>query len=238
MSGTAVERVREDIVALISRLGLRPGDRLTTEAELAELFGVSRPTVREALKLLEQEGLVSAIRGHGRFIAAEGSLRVERPMTKYESITEMLTRRGHRVSTAVLSVSETGAGPIEADSLEIAEGDPVIRLLRIRYGDDRPMVVSENVIARDALPGPIGHRDWSGSLTVALAAHGHRIQSSVATVSAVELPAEWAATYDLGGLDPWLLVTEVGLTRRGQRVLFAKDYHRGDEITFAVIRHA
>lgn len=125
---TRVRRLRDELIALISRLGLKPGDRLSTEAELAELFGVSRPTLREALKLLEQQGVLRAVQGQGRFISAEGSLRVERPMTKYESITQVLTGRGFRVSSAVLRVEEGKAGAEEAEALEIPVGSPVIQL--------------------------------------------------------------------------------------------------------------
>ncbi len=235
---TRVDRLRDEVIALISRLGLKPGDRLSTEAELSELFGVSRPTLREALKLLEQQGILSAVQGQGRFISAEGSLRVERPMTKYESITQVLEGRGFRVSSAVLRVEEGESSEEEADALEVPGGTAVIRLLRIRFGDDRPMVVSANVIVRDALPGPIAYRDWGGSLTGALEAHGHQIRSSVATISAVNLPDDIATAHNLDGLGPWLLVTEVGITREGRRVLFAQDYHRGDEISFSVIRRA
>ena len=45
----------------------RPGDQLPTEAEFAEEYGVSRTSIREALKLLEQEGCIVVRRGRGRF---------------------------------------------------------------------------------------------------------------------------------------------------------------------------
>ena len=231
-----VERVHQQITSLISQLGLKPGDRLNTESELSELFGVSRSTVREALRLLEQQGLVVAVQGQGRFISASGSLRVERPMTKYESITEVLTARGYAVTSAVLDVREAAADDTEAEALEIEPGASVIRLLRIRFGDDKPLVVSANAVPRELLPGPLEYRDWSGSLTVALAAHGHQVNSALATISAADLPGDWEKSYNLAGIGPWLLVTEVGLTRNGQRVLFAKDYHLGSEISFSVLR--
>jgi DNA-binding GntR family transcriptional regulator len=233
---TMVDRVRREVLALISRLGLKPGDRLNTESELAELCGVSRSTVREALKLLEQQGIVNAVQGQGRFISASGSLRVDRPMTKYESITQVLAGRGYSVSSAVLSVEESEASNEEADALEVEPGTPVVRLLRIRYGDDRPLVVSANTVLRESLPGPVEYRDWSGSLTAALEAHGHQVNSSLATISAVELPAEMESRYNLVGLGPWLRVNEVCLDRSGQRVLYSIDYHRGDEISFSVLR--
>ncbi|WP_405217003.1 GntR family transcriptional regulator [Agrococcus sp. Ld7] len=232
-----VLRVYDQILALIADLGLKPGDRLTAETELAEVFGVSRSTVREALRLLEQEGVVHAKQGQGRFVSASGSLRLERPMTKYESITEVLTARGYAVTSAVLDVRVAAADAREADALGLTAGDEVIRLLRIRYGNDEPLVVSENTLPHAAMPGPIEHRDWSGSLTLALAGHGHLVNASIATISAVELPEIWQSRYHLEGLGPWLLVSEVGMTRTGDHVLLASDYHRGAEISFSVLRH-
>jgi DNA-binding GntR family transcriptional regulator len=234
--GRAVDRVYGRVLQLVQQLGLRTGDRLHTEAELSDLFGVSRSTVREALRKLEQEGVLVAVQGQGRFISAAASLSPERPMTKYESITEMLTARGYAVASAVLDVTEGSATEAEAEALELDAGDPVIRLLRIRFGDERPLVVSENTIPRELLPGPIEYRDWSGSLTAALAAHGQHVRSSLAAISAVELPEAWGERHGLQGLGPWLLVTEVGLTKDGRRVLYARDYHRGDEISFSVLR--
>ncbi|HIY66808.1 MAG TPA: GntR family transcriptional regulator [Candidatus Agrococcus pullicola] len=232
-----VARVYEQIQELVAELGLKPGDRLTTETELAEIYDVSRSTVREALRLLEQEGAVHAVQGQGRFISASGSLRLERPMTKYESITEVLTARGYRVSSAVLDVSLSTADAKESEALGIDAGTEVIRLLRIRYGDDEPLVISANTLPRTTMPGPIEHRDWSGSLTAALAGHGHQVNASIATISAVELPEEWQQRYNLADLGPWLRVTEVGMSRQGERVLYAVDYHRGSEMSFSVLRH-
>lgn len=233
---STVERVHQQIQGLIAELGLKSGDRLNSESELAELFGVSRSTVREALRFLQQQGVVVAVQGQGRFISASGSLRVDRPMTKYESITKMLVGHGYRVTSAVLKVEEAEASEAEAQALELEPGAAVIRLLRIRYGDDKPLVISANTIPRDVLPGPIEHRDWSGSVTEALAAHGNQVNAALATLTASELPSEWEETYKLTGLGPWLLVSEVGMTRAGRRVLYAVDYHRGNEISFSVLR--
>ena len=115
-------------------------------------------------------------------------------------------------------------------------GDPVIRLARLRYGGDEPLVLSINTLRRSALPGPIAHRDWGGSLSSALEAHGHHITSSAARISAVELPETLEKRHNLTGLGPWLLVHETCLTRTGDRVLYSQDYHRGSLIGFSVLR--
>jgi GntR family transcriptional regulator len=232
-----VDRVRHEIVELIAERGLEAGDKLDTETALAKRFEVSRPTVREALKALEAAGLLNAIQGYGRFISSVGSLAVERPITRYEGITEVLVGLGYDVESSVLSVTEDHASPVEAQALKIDDGAPVIRLARIRSGDGKPLVVNLNTIVRDALPGPIAHRDWSTSLNAALQAHGHDIVSSVARITATELPQDLAHRHALTDLGPLLLIEETCLTRNGHRVLYAEDYHRGDAIAFNVLRH-
>jgi GntR family transcriptional regulator len=232
----AVDRARKAIISMIAEESLKAGDRIATEPELAKRLGVGRSTLREALKALEQEGLVAAVQGHGRFVSGSAALAVERPITKYEGIGELLGGLGYVVTTAVLHVTEDVATEEEAGALEVEVGHAVIRVTRLRFGDGAPLVYSTNAVLREALPGPIEHRDWAGSLTAMLAAHGHAIVSSSARISAVELPASAEAAYSLGGLGPWLLVSEICVTRSGRRVLLADDYHRGQKVGFNVLR--
>lgn len=229
-------KLRDDLLRELQERGLRPGDRIPTEAEVAQQFGVSRSTVREALRLLEESGVVRVERGRGRFLSAGGSLHVERPIDRFESVTEMLESLGHRVTSAVLSVEEDTPTEAETDALGLTGDDRVIRLTRVRYGDDRALIYSVDTAPRACLPGALEHRDWSGSLTTALAGHGHGIDSSVARIRAVDLPAGVSARHGLDGLGPWLLIEETCVSREGRRVLFAQDFHRGEDIAFHVVR--
>lgn len=228
--------VRDGLLHLIRERGLRPGDQVPTEAEVSREFGVGRSTSREALRLLEQDGVITVERGRGRFVAAGGFLRVERPIDRFESVTEMLEALGYEPTSVVLSVQEAPADADEAVALELAEGDPVIRLVRLRASGDRPLIFSINTVPRDCLPGPIEHRDWTGSLTAALAAHGHRVDSSTARLQAADLPADAERRFSLAGLGPWLLIDETCFSRAGRKVLHARDYHRGPDIAFNVVR--
>lgn len=217
---------------------LAPGDQLPSEPELATEHGVSRSSVREALKALEQDGLVYSIRGRGRFVSPMGTVSVERPITRYESTTTMLEALGFAVTTVVLDVREGTCGDRAAELLDIPVGAPVIELTRLRVWEDQPLVFSQNTVVRDALPGPIRHRNWSVPLTNALAAHGHRLTSSAARITAANLPADVAERHQLSGMDPWLLIEETSFTQAGGRVLYSLDYHRGDLIGFNVLRRS
>lgn len=232
-----VGHVHGQLLRYIDEHGLSPGDKLPSEAALSELFSVSRPTLREALKLLDQEGLVTAVTGHGRYLTAARAVRVERPVTRYEGLSEMLGALGYRVSTDVLSVAEAAADEREAAGLGVRAGDPVIRLRRVKSGDGRPMVVSVSALRRDTLPGPLDEREWTGSLVEMLASAGRPIVASAATITASELPdmPELGDRVHLPG-GPWLLVRESSVTEAGDRVLYSEDYHRGGDISFQVER--
>jgi len=66
------EQIADQIESLILASRLRQGDKLPAERELAAMFGVSRAAIREAIKLLEERGLVQARGGRGAFVTAPG----------------------------------------------------------------------------------------------------------------------------------------------------------------------
>src|SRR5690606_1279531 len=69
-SRTLAVQLRDRIADLIREEGLKPGDRLPTEAQLTQRFRISRPALREALKLLEQDDVIYVEHGRGRFVSA------------------------------------------------------------------------------------------------------------------------------------------------------------------------
>jgi GntR family transcriptional regulator len=229
-------RVRDQLIELFQTRSLGPGDRVPTEAEIAELYGVGRSTAREALKLLEQDGLVIVERGRGRFLSSLSALHVERPITRFESVTSLLRALGFEAQTLVLSVTEDKPSITEREALSLGPDDSVIRLERLRSRDNDPLLYSVDTIPRDCIPGPVKHVNWAGSLNDLLAAHGHLLVSSAARFQAVDLPPEVQDRYQLSGFGPWLLITETAITTSGTQILYAQDYHRGSIFAFNVLR--
>ena len=227
-------QVRDEIRELISGEGLALGDQLPTELELGERFDVARTTVREALKLLEQDGLVSVQHGRGHFVTAPPSL--QRPITRLESVTEMMDGLGYKIRSRVLSVEERPAKPEEATALQIVAGFPVIRLERVRLQGHEPLIYSVDVLPRELIRLPLSSIDWAGSLLALLAAEGFAFASSHAELTAVGLPPSVARAIGRDPSEPWLLMVQVHLTGKGQPVLYSHDYHRGDVFTFHVAR--
>lgn len=233
---TVVMRVRDRIAALIRDEGLRPGDRLPTEAQLTARFGVSRPAMREALKLLEQDGLIHAERGRGRFVSPISAVRVDRPITVFESITEMTRHCGYQTVTRLLAAGEEPAEAMVAGQLGLAEGAAVLRLEKLRLLDGLPILYSVEYLPRAMLPADLSGTGWAASLLDILEPLGLRPRMSAATVSAVPLPEAAVRRHGLDGFGPALLITEICYSPAGRPVLHALDYHRGSHFSFSFLR--
>ena len=136
---------------------LHTGDRLPTEVELVEQYGISRITVRQALRLLEEEGLIRREVGRGTFVTDY------RPFTgalKVEGSLEDIISLG-RNPVKVIEVKTVKADADDAEKLGIPIGSPLVRATRVRLLHDEPY----SHIVND-LPAEIGRRfsknDWKG----------------------------------------------------------------------------
>lgn len=233
---TLVLQLRDAISTLIEEQGLKPGDQLPTEAELTQKFQISRPALREALKLLEQEGAIYVKHGKGRFVSAAAALQVERPITCFESVTDMIHKSGYRPTNKVLSISEEVAPHEVQIALRLEPQDRVIRLERLRMQGEEVLVYCLDYIPRSVIPDRLYDIDWSGSLLDLLERFGTRPRMSTAVASSVMLPTEVSERNDLQDFGPAFLITETAFTPVGVPVVFAKDYHRGDRFSFSFVR--
>lgn len=88
--GTSSEQIAKEIRRYIAQQGLRPNERLGTENQLATEFGVSRPTLREALRLLASSHLIRATRGPGGGVFVESTQNEGIGRNLSESIATMI----------------------------------------------------------------------------------------------------------------------------------------------------
>jgi GntR family transcriptional regulator len=232
-----VLQVRDELLQLIEDQGLEAGDRIPSESEIAAHFSVSRGTVREALKLLEQSGLIGVQQGRGRFASAIARLMVDRPVTEFESVTKMLEAHGYHITNRVLSTETAAASDDEATALEISPGARVVRLRRLRLHAEEALIYEINTFSIELLDGRSPDEvHFTGSLNAWLDSLGRGPVASAATIQAVELPAEIKTLPEIDSSQPWLLVTERCVDQDGLPTLFSLDFHRGDVFSFHVLR--
>ncbi|OMQ40139.1 GntR family transcriptional regulator [Ensifer sp. 1H6] len=235
-SRTLAIQLRDRIADLIRLEGLKPGDKLPTEAQLTQRFKISRPALREALKLLEQDDVIYVEHGRGRFVSALSAVQVDRPITVFESVTDMARHYGYSTVNKVLSISEETPDTRVADSLHLPPTGRVIRIERIRLHDDEPILYCIDYVPRSIIPGKLYDLDWSGSLMDLLEECGSRPRMSAASVSSVMLPDDVVERHDLRDFGPALLITETCFNAAGVPVNYAIDYHRGSHFSFSLTR--
>lgn len=234
---SAVDQIHLGLLDLIQRSALVPGDRLPSEDQLTQRFACSRPTLREALKILEQDGIIETQHGRGRFLTAGATLMVERPITCFESVSTMMRGLGYRPANTLIGVGAVQAGAMVANALQCSPATAVARVERLRFHERKALVYSLNYLRIDDLPGGDPDAiDWTGSVVDLLRGQDKEPVMSTATVAAVPLPRDVVKAHHLADFEPALLITETCFTKRGEAVLFAQDYHRGDAFSFSFAR--
>lgn len=116
----AYEAIAHELLVLIRGGHYAPGDRLPSERQLAARFGVSRPTVREALGALESRGLIVTRQGSGTFVAGREALVGEPDALSDESPAELMeTRLVLEVAVARLAARRAPHDPARLDELRV-----------------------------------------------------------------------------------------------------------------------
>jgi GntR family transcriptional regulator len=158
----------------------QPGDRLPSEAELCEQFGVSRMTARQAVQLLAADGLVERRRGAGTFVRSQP---VPRDLGSPLSFSDSMRARGMSASSKTLQWGEVQPNPDESDALGLEESDEAYVLERLRLADGTPMAIERAVMPLE-LALALGDNFQDGSLHDAFRAIGRNPTEAHAEVSA------------------------------------------------------
>lgn len=125
------------------------GDLLPPEPELEKLFLVSRTTVRKAVEMLSQEGLVAAKQGKGTTVL---DYHTTQNINQVSSVSETLEQKGIEVYCKNMFIDTVPASPRVANELQIAPGSPVIKIQRIQIADNKPLAIFKNFLIPEMVP--------------------------------------------------------------------------------------
>lgn len=139
-----------DVQAKITSGELLPGQRLPSERELMEDNGVSRTTVRKALKELAERGITEHRGKRGHFICQPS---IPKEEVQNISLFDAATQTGREASSKVLSAEITESTVDDAALLGISPGSPVIKIKRLRFVDESPYGVGTLLLPGDLFAG-------------------------------------------------------------------------------------
>jgi GntR family transcriptional regulator len=153
-SKSIVEQVNEILRERIHDATYKPGQRLPSESELAEQFGVSRATVRTVLAKLSVEGLILRRQGDGTYVN-ERIQDVNTHLGGLWDFTRLIETSGFSASIQALSVELTKATEKEALLLAIEPGEELLLLKRLFFADKTPVILARNLVPQKFLSAPI-----------------------------------------------------------------------------------
>lgn len=160
--GTALYySVKEKVLDRIKNDVYPVGEQLPSESALCLEFDVSRTTIRLALQHLEQEGRIYKVQGKGSFVTQPKIQ--ETQSHKIKSFSEQMKEMGFRSHSEVLAIETIPANLFLAHTLDIDPNDLIIKLVRLRYAEQRPYQHSTSYVPRKLAPN-LQTDDCSGSL--------------------------------------------------------------------------
>lgn len=232
-----VIQLRDRLRQLMREKFYRVGDQIPSEEALVQMFRVSRATVREALKLLEEEKVITVRHGLGRFVALDPNSQISEDVTRLESVTEMSQNMGFTLETEVLSFYNEIASDKVAAHLNLTAGERVYVLKRVRKAGGEIIIFSIDIFPKSLTPKEPCPEDFKGSLVALMEnAWGERLSYARTTLSATMLDEEVGQHPDLDRNVPWILMEQINFDAYDQPILYSRDFHRSDKFQFHVLR--
>ncbi|MFC4172098.1 phosphonate metabolism transcriptional regulator PhnF [Microvirga sp. GCM10011540] len=229
---TAWRQIADSIEAAIAEGRYGPGEKLPSETQFAERFGVNRHTVRRAVAALSERGLVRATQGGGTFVEAKPLHYPIGPKTRF---SEAMARVGREARGELIHSAEAEANPEVAEALGVKIGAPVLQLVTLHRADEVPISVARTWLPLPRFAGLDETYRRTGSLTRAYARHAVSDYSRLSTrISARTATADEAAHLDLAVGRVVLVIDSVNVNQRGQRIQATRSLFAADRVDLVI----
>lgn len=158
---TVSQRLHEALKNKITNA--QAGQRLPSEPELAQQLGVSRATLREAMRTFETQGLIRRRQGSGTYVTHTTHI-IESGLEILESIDTLAEQIGLEVHMGELSIETRSVTKEECDKLKLEPESLVLQVSRVIMAEDRPVAYLVDILPEDILPAERLDNAFTGSV--------------------------------------------------------------------------
>ncbi len=226
--------VIDELALLIE--ALEPGQFLPSEPKLARQLGVSRATLREAMRVFEGRGLIIRRQGVGTLVASPPQI-IEGGIETLESVESQARRIGLDVSMGVLNINYRPPSSEEASRFAMLDGLEVVEVSRVIEAEERPVAYLIDVMPEDLMPTETNDHEFNGSLLDLMIQREHpSISHAKAEVMAISAPPDVARELKVQRGDVLLCLEGWLFTQEGTVVDHTFSYFLPGTFRFHVLR--
>lgn len=227
---TLYDQIKDDLLSKIKDGTYPEGQTIPSELELAEMYGVSRPTIRQALQILVNDGYLEKRRRRGTVVTKP---KVSQSFTmSISSFEDAMRLAGRLPKTKVLVFKRERANAEVEKHLELTRDQDVFKLVRLRYADNLPNVFVESYIPCTLYPGLDSFDFNESSLYAAMDTCGNPVMTARRRLEVIKADGAAAALLDVEAGDPLLLFHTVARDANGTAVEYSVATYRGESNSF------
>ena len=209
-----------------------PGDKLPTEAEFAERFGVNRHTVRHAISALVDDGIVYTRRGSGAFVTTKP---IRYSVGKRVRFHQAVSASGHDADKRILNLSTRPADSEERAALDLPKSTQVHVAEGLGYIDGVPVTHFLSVFPADRLPEILTYLSENSSVTDAFRACGISDYTRKSTrLTAVAANATTAAHLNLRPGAALLRSIGINVDPDGTPIEYGRTWFSGNHVELTI----
>lgn len=224
-------QISNELKEEIQNGGFKDNDKLPPLSELTEIMSVSRSTIREAIGILERDGLVKRMQGIGTLITRSQINGMER----LKSFTESIAEQNMEPGTSYRNLRWERADRTLADILDIEKGTKVAVIERTRTGDGQPMIYSIDKLPTTVIPENFTLDDLKESLFTYLRdCCGVEPEFSQLDVRAAGVEENIAEQLELKPGAPVLSAEETYFNIKMEPILYCVNIYRTDRFYFQI----
>lgn len=144
-------KIYNELVKTIEEEEISPGEKLPSESELMERYGVSRDTIRKSLDLLEENGYIQKAKGKGSFVLDINKF--DFPVSGIVSFKEISKKMGHSFRTIVEYLELKKPNKEIKKKLQLGEKDLVWEVIRVREIDGEKIILDKDYFNNEYIKG-------------------------------------------------------------------------------------
>lgn len=228
--------VKDEILNYIHENSFEAGALLPPENHFASQLGISRGTLREAMRILEEEGVIRRKQGLGTLICDTKSL-IRSTLDINESVTEMLVGKDMKPGSSDTKIEKIEASRKLAEKLNLRPGEPVISLTRVRTANDVPVAHTIDFLPLSIIPETFSQDFGGGSLYTYMEERlGIELTNSMLRIQPVKASKYIARRLDIKQGALLLLLEQTDTNTNNVPILYSEEYFVADRFEFIVYR--